>query len=159
MVADNRRGSINHGLGDVGVEIEREDNRNVGSEDLAREPEHVAFDVVCAFRRLRAVHREQQPFRFSDGRKVGGELVGQPLEIRAQQPVRGDRPGRADRSHLLFGLRQNFDEAAHLGHLAAMPVESRGSEDGSEILVPRHHGRECICFLQDGGDCNWHQSI
>ena len=108
MVADDGRGALDHGARDVGVQIEREDDGDVRPEDLAGAAEHMALDVVGAFGRLRAVHGQQEAFRLSGRGQMGAEIVHQPLEIRAQEPIRRDGPGGADRSDLLAGLRQRF---------------------------------------------------
>jgi len=138
------------------MEIQCENDRNVRTEYLARPPQRVPLDVILALGRLRPMHSQQQALQLTGCRELGRELLHQPLKIRTNEPVGGDRPSGANRSDLFSGLRQSVDEAAHLGQLAPMPLQGGLSEDGREILVACHHRRERIRFLQHRGDGDRH---
>ena len=100
-----RVGLAHHALRDVGVQVERHHDGPVRSQHLARDGQNVAFHIVLAFGRLCAVHGQQQRVRTGLSQSFF-ERTRESLEIRAQQPVRSDRPCGADGRDFDFGAVQ-----------------------------------------------------
>ena len=131
-VAGDDAGALDHGVGHLGVEVERHRDRHV-RRDPADAIQKLAFAVVVVLGHHRAVQREQHGVAalldlVDDGRRhllVGGL---------------GDQAGRmGGRRHrhgeLRTGLARHLDEAAQRG------VGAFGFLDGRRARSARRHGK------------------
>ena len=143
VVADNGVSFAHHALRDVGMQIQRHHDGPFPSQHLSRNGQDEAFHVVLAFRCLCSVHGQQPRVRRAF-RSPSSNALSQLFEIRTQQPVRRDRPRRADRCEFYLCAVQHIQKTAHFGQFAAMPLQHGLAKNGCEILIPRINGEKVL---------------
>lgn len=105
------------------------------------------------------MHGEQQSVQLS-GRGETFEIgIYQAREIRFDQAIGGDGPGRADGDDGLAGIVQNFEEATHLGHLAVVALDDIRTIDRVKVLIPGHDRREGVALLEYGSNSDFHDRL
>ena len=157
VVGDDCIAALQHAIRQDCVEIQRYDDRNVVSENLAALAEQKALGVVFALGGHRAVQREVGPIHFvsvgqalqklaSDARKVG----------RSEQSPRRDCLGAVGwGQHTLVAGTEYLERAAHFFLRRGVVVQQFRAAPNHEICVAARSGSERRNLLLAFGD---HQS-
>ena len=160
-VPDDGIDGIDHPLCDVGVVVEAEQDRHVGSEDLAAEVGLLALDVVEANGRAGAVKLEVQAVEpagvlqalADDIQEVGAEFI---VDASSGHGMSANDGNRLD---LDPGIRHCLQVTAHLSLAARLGDDVRSQVQAERPVVAhiRQLGIEVVCFLGDVDQSNAHR--
>ena len=161
MVADQRAGLLDHLVRDVGVQIERGDQRQIQADRRAGGAQDLAGCVFAALGRHRAMQYQQHAVERPGATQPHDQLVAQCRKHLVEHGAgRGRGRGRDQWDKRDTFCSRQIDRAADLGARARAlrnDIFSAQQVAGREVQPRAGYGRETVRFLDDIAKCDTHE--